>query len=70
MREYTKEEMKWIKRLQRTVDAMPTTLSVFVNESGISVFRDALPEYNEGVDSRVEHEIVRPKRGLWESGAW
>jgi hypothetical protein len=71
MKSYSKEELMWIDKLQQVADSMPKSLSIFVNESGISVFKGELPITEQGgVNSRIEHKIVRPKNGLWECGAW
>lgn len=71
MKTFNKKELAWVNRLQKTLDAIPKTLQVFDNESGISVFKGELPITEAlSVDSSVEHESVSTPRGQWECGAW
>jgi len=71
MKGYTKKELAWISRLQKVLDSQPDSLQVFDNESGISIYKGDLPETSSGgIGSKIEHEMVSPKRGHWEGGAW
>ena len=73
MKNFSKKELNWIKKLQKTLDCQPLTLQVFDNESSIAIFKsDDLPiKDNLAVDSSFEYKRhVKPKRGHWEAGAW
>ncbi len=71
MKAFSKKELAWVSRLQKTLDTMPKTLQVFDNESYIAIFKGELPITDIlTVDSGVEHKSVSTPRGQWECGAW
>ena len=72
MKDFSNKELAWINRLQKCLDAQPESLRAFDNESGIAIYKaKELPMSDtEAVDNFVKHELVNPKQGHWDCGAW
>lgn len=73
-REATVEERRWIARLKRTLDAMPSTLRGFHAPGGISFFdRDDMDPHDGSAVDRQKGEIdsiSSPALGRIDAGDW
>lgn len=69
MKEFTQKEIKWIKRLQKVLDAQPECVTGFCTGTKINFYKGQLPLLKgEAVDGSIYAETVRNKN--WEAGAY